>query len=128
MDFLNAPLDPETIGLSLRVDRYINARAAGHWQDPRDIVGMDVMLSKPLRFYSSYCSLSMSERAEIAEDQLVVYYKCVLKDQEDVVEHMKSQVGAMLQENRELEQEVGRLNGVESDLRYEITTYIDKLN
>ena len=128
MDFLNAPRDPNTIGLSLRVDRYINARAAGHWQDPRDILSMDEMLSKPLRFYSSYCSLSFSERAEIAEDQLVVYYKCVLTDQEDVVEHMKSQVAAMIQENHELEHEVGRLNDVESDLRHEISSYIDKLN
>jgi len=128
MDFLNTPKDPETIGLSLRVDRYINARAAGHWKDPRDILGLEELLSKPLRFYSSYCSLSFSERAEIAEDQLVVYYKCVLKDQEDVVEHMKSQVDAMIAENRELEQEILRLNDVESDLRHEIKTLIDKCN
>jgi len=128
MDFLNAPADPNTIGLSLKVDRYINARADGHWQDPRNILDMDEILSKPMRFYSSYCSLSLSSRTEIMEDQLVIYYKCVLKDQEEVVEHMKSQVAAMIHENKELEHEVGRLNDVETDLRKEISNYIDRLN
>jgi hypothetical protein len=85
-------------------------------------------LSKPMRFYSSYCSLSLSERTEIMEDQLVIYYKCVLKDQEDVVGHMKSQVAAMIHENDELEHEVGRLNDIETDLRKEISNYVDRLN
>ena len=120
LDFLKRPKDPDVLGLDARVDRYLDEKAAGTWQDPRGIEDLDEALKRPLRFYGGHCALSMSERVEIAEDQVCCYYKCRIKDMTEAGDHTKSQMEFLLNENKSLRKEVLRLEAVEEYLRKKV--------
>ena len=120
LDFLKRPEDPSVLGLDARVDRYLDEKAAGTWQDPRGIEDLDEALKRPLRFYGGHCALSIGERVQIAEDQVCCYYKCRIKDMIEAADHAQSQIGFLLGENRSLRKEVLRLEAVEESLRKKV--------
>lgn len=123
LDFLRQPKTPNAIGLDARVNRYIDDKAANRWQDPRCIEDLDDMLKRPLRFYGGHCSLSMSDKIEISEDQISTYYKCLIKDLEESSEHTQSQVKFLIGENKSLRNEIVRLEAVEQTLLQEIADW-----
>ena len=60
-------------------------------EDP--LVNSGPRLQSPFGFYSEYIRLSSLEQAQIAEDYLMQYYKCLIKDLHTSNSQLKSEVG-----------------------------------
>lgn len=79
INFLNEP-QGDHVSLENRLVRYLNDLNSEAWTDPLEIGKQPNLMQRPFNFYGEMVALSHPQRESFAEDQLVNYYKCIIKD------------------------------------------------
>ncbi len=62
------------------MENYRQRRNNGAWRDPREIKLANTLLSQPFAFYGSMVQLSKKQKADLAERNLQVYLKDMVKE------------------------------------------------
>lgn len=78
--------------LDARIIKYQDAVHDGKWRDPEQINLVGSIYAKPMYFYGSYVSLSLGEKIEYLENDVLNYYKCIISDLNDTIEVQKSEI------------------------------------
>jgi len=80
MNELRYPSNPEMVPLDVRIHRYIESLEQKSWRESPLTVGLGPDLRGPLKFFGSYVKLNALDKTFIAENEVLQYYKCIIKD------------------------------------------------
>jgi hypothetical protein len=89
LTFLNSEDNTGFVPLEQRLLRYLDDFESEVWEDPLEIKDQPNYFDKAFNFYGSYTTLSLQEKREHAESQVVNYYKCIIKDLSESNDNLK---------------------------------------